>query len=118
MRFVRHCRYAYPKIRSWHVSAALAAWLAIRFALLGDTGRFRSHGGWRVSRLCRGAGKADGVAYRRKGFPGHQFWKQLELLDDMELNVDLRKREVRAEIDELRRTLEEIRAELAALEKK
>jgi len=28
-----------------------AGWLALRYGLTGDTGRFNSHGGWRVSRL-------------------------------------------------------------------
>jgi hypothetical protein len=45
--------YAYRKIRSWHVDVLRSAWLALRYWLSGDTGRFSSHGGWRVSRLHR-----------------------------------------------------------------
>lgn len=43
--------YAYRKVRGWHVGPLLAAWLAVRYGLTGDTGHFRSHAGWRVSRL-------------------------------------------------------------------
>jgi len=45
--------YAYQKITAWHVGGARAWWLAARYALTGDTGRFRSHGGWYKSRLYR-----------------------------------------------------------------
>lgn len=47
----RRFRYAYRKVREWHVGAVRAGWLALRYGLTGDTGRFNSHGGWRVSRL-------------------------------------------------------------------
>ncbi len=43
--------YAYGKVRGWHVGPVLAVWLAVRYGLTGDTGHFRSHAGWRVSRL-------------------------------------------------------------------
>jgi len=48
---VARYRYAYDKIRAWHVSKGKAALLAVRYAVTGDSGRFRSHGGWRVSHL-------------------------------------------------------------------
>jgi len=48
---VRRFRYAYRKVREWHVGSVRAGWLALRYGLTGDTGRFNSHGGWRVSRL-------------------------------------------------------------------
>jgi len=51
--------YAYKKVRGWHVGPLLAAWLAVRYGLTGDTGRFHSHGGWRVSRLREGHGGED-----------------------------------------------------------
>lgn len=44
-------RYAYRKVRGWHVGPLRAGRLALRYSLTGDTGRFGSHGGWRVSRL-------------------------------------------------------------------
>lgn len=44
-------RYAFSKVRTWHVGHVRASWLALRYGLTGDTGRFASHGGWRVSRL-------------------------------------------------------------------
>jgi len=47
----RRFRYAYRKVREWHVGSVRAGWLALRYGLTGDTGRFSSHGGWRVSRL-------------------------------------------------------------------
>jgi len=48
---VARYRYAYDKIRAWHVGKGKAALLAVRYAVTGDSGRFRSHGGWRVSHL-------------------------------------------------------------------
>ena len=48
---VARYRYAYEKIRAWHVGKGKAALLAVRYAVTGDSGRFRSHGGWRVSHL-------------------------------------------------------------------
>ncbi|RRN58777.1 hypothetical protein EIM48_01705 [Pseudoxanthomonas sp. SGNA-20] len=45
---------AYRKARQWRsppVTALLAAW---RFALTGDSGRFVSHDGARLSRIYRG----------------------------------------------------------------
>ncbi|GEM_PF-1128645 len=45
------CKYAYSKIRDWHVSPVKAAFIAVRYAITGDSGRFTSHGGWRVSHL-------------------------------------------------------------------
>ena len=44
-------RWAYQKIRSYHVSRLPAAYRATRFHLLGDTGTFTSHGGFRKSRI-------------------------------------------------------------------
>ena len=43
--------YAYRKLRSWHVAFPVACVRALRYALTGDSGRVRSHGGWRRSRL-------------------------------------------------------------------
>ncbi|ROP79521.1 hypothetical protein EDF74_0571 [Stenotrophomonas rhizophila] len=42
---------AYRKARDWHCSPGRAWIVALRFALTGDSGRFRSHGGWMVSRI-------------------------------------------------------------------
>ena len=44
-------RYAYEKLRRWHVGTLAAICPAIRYALTGDTGKVRSHGGWLKSRL-------------------------------------------------------------------
>ena len=44
-------RDADGKVREWLVGSVRAGWLALRYGLTGDTGRFNSHGGWRVSRL-------------------------------------------------------------------
>lgn len=44
-------KYAYAKVRSWHVGRGKAAFVAARYAATGDSGRFTSHGGWRVSHL-------------------------------------------------------------------
>ncbi len=49
----RAFRKAYRKARDWHCSRGRAAVVAVRFALTGDSGRFRSHGGWMVSRIYR-----------------------------------------------------------------
>ena len=43
--------WAYHKVRSYHVSRLPAAYRATRFYLLGDTGTFTSHGGFRKSRI-------------------------------------------------------------------
>jgi|EndMetStandDraft_3_1072993.scaffolds.fasta_scaffold158664_2 hypothetical protein len=48
-------RYAYAKARHWHASPLVSAWAACRYALTGDTGYFRSHAGWRLSRIHRGS---------------------------------------------------------------
>lgn len=48
---VRAFRKAYRNARDWHCSRGRAAVIAVRFALTGDSGRFRSHGGWMVSRI-------------------------------------------------------------------
>lgn len=57
---VHRIRYAFKKVRTWNVGVLHAGWLALRFGLTGDTGRFRSHGGWRSSRLMRGEQEAQG----------------------------------------------------------
>ncbi|MEK0266533.1 hypothetical protein [Stenotrophomonas sp. TWI819] len=44
---------AYRKARDWHCSPGRAWIVALRFALTGDSGRFRSHGGWMVSRIYK-----------------------------------------------------------------
>lgn len=44
---------AYRKARSWDCDVVQAAYRAMRFALQGDTGRFRTHRGMRVSRIVR-----------------------------------------------------------------
>ncbi|WP_301554017.1 hypothetical protein [Stenotrophomonas sp. ESTM1D_MKCIP4_1] len=41
------------------MGAVRAGWLALRYGLTGDTGRFNSHGGWRVSRLRVDRGERD-----------------------------------------------------------
>lgn len=45
--------WAYGKVRGYHVSALQAFYRATRFKLIGDTGTFSSHGGWRKSRITR-----------------------------------------------------------------
>ncbi|MBJ7517161.1 MAG: hypothetical protein JHC82_13410 [Stenotrophomonas sp.] len=57
-RPVKHFRYAYGKLRRWHVGRLAAIFPAIRYAVTGDTGKVRSHGGWYKSRL-RGARHRD-----------------------------------------------------------
>nr|WP_143592202.1 hypothetical protein [Stenotrophomonas maltophilia] len=49
----RAFRKAYGKARDWHCSRGRATVVALRFALTGDSGRFRSHGGWMVSRIYK-----------------------------------------------------------------
>lgn len=44
---------AYRKARDWHCAPLRSCRVALRFALFGDSGRFASHGGWRVSRIRR-----------------------------------------------------------------
>lgn len=48
---VARYKYAYAKVRGWHVGRAKAVFVALRYAATGDSGRFTSHGGWRVSHL-------------------------------------------------------------------
>lgn len=52
---MRAVRYAYEKARRWRASPLVSAWAAFRYALTGDTGYFRSHAGWRLSRIHRGS---------------------------------------------------------------
>jgi len=44
-------QHAYGKVRSWHVSPVHAFLRACNYALTGDTGRIRTHGGWCISRM-------------------------------------------------------------------
>lgn len=44
---------AYGKAREWHCSRLRASLVGVRFAVWGDSGRFTSHGGWRMSRISR-----------------------------------------------------------------
>ncbi|WP_159094752.1 hypothetical protein [Stenotrophomonas sp. ESTM1D_MKCIP4_1] len=44
---------AYSKAREWHCSRLRSSVVGLRFAVWGDSGRFTSHGGWRVSRISR-----------------------------------------------------------------
>lgn len=44
-------KYAYAKVRGWHVGRSKAVLVALKYAATGDSGRFTSHGGWRVSHL-------------------------------------------------------------------
>ncbi len=48
-RFAR----AYGKAREWHCSRLRASLVGVRFAVWGDSGRFTSHRGWRISRISR-----------------------------------------------------------------
>lgn len=48
---------AYGKARDWHCSRPRALLVGVRFALWGDSGRFTSHGGWRISRISRTGGE-------------------------------------------------------------
>lgn len=56
---IERYKYSYAKFRDWHVGAGKSAILAARYALTGDSGRFTSHGGWRVSHL-RIADRSEG----------------------------------------------------------
>jgi len=47
-------RKAIGKARAWQCAWPIAVWVGMRNALTGNSGRFRSHGGWRVSRIVRG----------------------------------------------------------------
>jgi hypothetical protein len=47
-------RKAIGKARAWQCAWPIAVWVGMRYALTGNSGRFRSHGGWRVSRIVRG----------------------------------------------------------------
>ncbi len=49
----RGWHWAYAKVRGYHVSALHAFYRATRYVLIGDTGAFSSHGGWRKSRITR-----------------------------------------------------------------
>ena len=55
---LRRFRYAYAKLRSWHVGVLVAVSCAARYVITGDSGHVRSHGGWRKSRP-RSATAAD-----------------------------------------------------------
>ncbi|WP_305805531.1 hypothetical protein [Stenotrophomonas sp. YIM B06876] len=46
-------RKAYGKARGWLCPPPRSFLVALRFALFGDSGRFRTHGGWRVSRIYK-----------------------------------------------------------------
>lgn len=52
-RRLRDYLRAYRKARSWACGPLRSALAATRFAVRGDSGRFRSHHGGRVSRLYR-----------------------------------------------------------------
>ncbi len=52
-------RYAYQKARGWHASVLTSAWAGLRYSLTGDTGCFRSHGGWRLSRIRKGVESSE-----------------------------------------------------------
>lgn len=52
---MRSFRYAYQKARSWHGSIPASIVAGIRYSITGDSGYFKSHGGWRMSRLHRGS---------------------------------------------------------------
>tara|TARA_Y100000782_G_scaffold33816_1_gene37783 strand:- start:4302 stop:4466 length:165 start_codon:yes stop_codon:yes gene_type:complete len=45
--------WAYKKTRSYHTSKAQAFYRATRFWIMGDTGSFVSHGGFRKTRIRR-----------------------------------------------------------------
>lgn len=44
---------AYRKARLWQCSILSSCYRGIRYALLGDSGVFRTHRGWRISRIRR-----------------------------------------------------------------
>jgi len=48
---IKRYRFAYVKMRDWGVGPVRASLLAVRFSVVGDTGRFLSHQGWRKSRI-------------------------------------------------------------------
>ena len=51
VRFLLDFARAYRKARQWHCEALRSAIVATRFALTGDSGHFRAHGGWGCSRI-------------------------------------------------------------------
>lgn len=55
--FMQDFNKAYGKARDWHCSRPRAWLVGVRFALWGDSGRFTSHGGWRISRISRTGGE-------------------------------------------------------------
>jgi hypothetical protein len=56
---MRSFHYAYRKARDWHSSVATSIWAGVRYSFTGDTGYFKSHGGWRLSRVHRGPESAE-----------------------------------------------------------
>lgn len=52
-RWLHDFRTAFGKARQWFCPWPIALWVALRFAATGDSGRFRSHAGWRISRIRR-----------------------------------------------------------------
>jgi len=56
---MRSFHYAYQKARAWHSSVATSIWAGVSYSLTGDTGYFKSHGGWRLSRVHRGPESAE-----------------------------------------------------------
>lgn len=52
-RLIQDFRKTFDKARSWHCPVPVALWVALRYAVTGDSGRFRSHSGWRISRISR-----------------------------------------------------------------
>ena len=55
LQMIPSFRYAYRKARSWHGSVPASIVAGVRYSLTGDSGDFKSHGGWRMSRLHRGS---------------------------------------------------------------
>ena len=53
-RCVRDFRKAYSKARQWRCTPLAAVVAACRYAATGDSGRFLSHDGARLSRIFRG----------------------------------------------------------------
>lgn len=53
---VRDFSKAYRKAREWRCTPVQAAIAAVRYALTGDSGRFVSHDGARLSRIYRSDG--------------------------------------------------------------
>lgn len=50
---IRDFGKAYRKAREWQCSLLRSFLIASRYAIFGDSGRFQTHHGWRISRIYK-----------------------------------------------------------------